>query len=403
MLIYDNKINCCGCGACMNICPKQAISIKPDEYGFIYPEIDEIKCIECGLCKKVCGYQAEIIVPVINHTYVAVAKDENILANSASGGVFASLASEVINHGGVVFGCAMEMVNNKLTPKHIMIDELKDLIKLQGSKYVQSFIGDTYNQVKNALNVKPVVLFCGTPCQIDGLKYFLQMKEYDNLITVDLICHGVPNAQMFQDYISKLEKKLKGKIIDYKFRDKSKSWGSNEKAVYLKSNTELSKLFSSGESSYYSLFLESSICRENCYSCKYANSNRVGDLTIGDFWGIEKEHPQYLKDIHTGKGVSCIIANTENGRKTVNTFCGNLKLFPSNIQKAANQNNQLNHPSRKPKERDVIMELYKEKGYFAVDEYWKKAQGIKYYISIIKSKIPQKVKTRIKIIMRRKF
>ena len=390
--MFTDENNCCGCGACMNICPKQAISMYPDEYGFIYPQIDENSCMNCGLCKNVCGYQSEIIVPQINDTYVAVAEDENILANSASGGIFASLANEVITRDGVVFGCSLELENKKLAPKHIMIDDYKDIIKLQGSKYVQSFIGNTYSQVKKELKTKRLVLFCGTPCQVDGLKHFLQMKEYNNLITVDLICHGVPNAKMFQDYIGVLENKLNGRVIDFKFRDKSNGWGLNAKATYLKDNKKKNKCFSCSKSSYYDLFLKSAIYRENCYSCIYANANRVGDLTIGDFWGVESEHPQYKNKIDSCKGVSCVIVNNSQGSKMLKEMCVNIKLLPSKFEKVARENTQLNHPSPKSEKREIVLDIYKHGGYAAVEKWYRKHQGMKYYVNIVKTLLPNNLK-----------
>lgn len=401
MLIYENKINCCGCGACMNICPKQAISMQPDEYGFIYPKIDENICISCGLCKKVCGYQAEITVPKMSDTYVAVAKDSEILRNSASGGVFASLASEVINHGGVVFGCAMEVVNNKLTPKHIMIDNLKDLIKLQGSKYVQSYIGDTYALTKKELEQGRLVLFSGTPCQIDGLKHYL-MKDYDNLVTIDLICYGVPSAQMFQDYISELEKKLKGQVVDFKFRDKSKGWSSYEARLRLRTHDKtIDKPLTLKNNFYNSLFLNSFISRENCYSCKYANPYRVGDLTIGDFWGIENEHPQYLKNIDISKGVSCVIVNNTHGARILGDLCKDIKLLPSEFDKAARANSQLNHPNNRNERREIVLDIYRNSGYVAVEKWYKKSQGVKYYKNVVKGLLPDKLKSTLKRLLKR--
>lgn len=398
--LYIDKSDCCGCGACMNICPKQAISMQPDEYGFIYPEIDENICINCGLCKKVCGYQAEVTVPQTKDTYVAVAKNRKILETSASGGVFAALATEVINKGGVAFGCSMEREKHELIPKHIMVDNLDDLIKLQGSKYVQSYIGDTYALAKKELEQGRLVLFSGTPCQIDGLKYYL-MKNYDNLITVDLICHGVPSAQMFQYYISVLEKKLKRQVVDFKFRDKSKGWGLNAKVIYEKDKELLSNSLSCENSSYYSLFLNSEIYRENCYSCKYANKNRVGDLTIGDFWGIENEHHQYLKSIDISKGVSCVIVNNTHGAAMLRDLCKNIQLLPSEFEKAARSNTQLNHPSNRSERREIVLDIYSNGGYAAVEKWYKKSQGIRYYTSIVKGLLPDKLKSTLKRLLKR--
>ena len=398
--LYMKDSDCCGCGACRNICPCRAIEMKPDECGFLYPFIDGEKCVECGLCKKVCGYQKEVQIPEIKETYAAVAENEILLKGSASGGVFAAVATEVLKRGGVVFGCYMEQENGKLVPKHIMIDKLKDLSKLQGSKYVQSFMGDCFIKAKEELAKERLVLFSGTPCQIDGLKGYLRGKTYDNLLTVDLICHGVPSSKMFQDYISDLCVKLGGQVIGFEFRDKTAGWGLNGKITYVKENKIISKSLPCSDSSYYSLFLESAIYRESCYSCKYANENRVGDFTIGDFWGIEREHPEYLKNMNIQKGISCMIVNTNHGRIMLKELCPGIKLLSSQYEKAARGNAQLNRPSVKSKKRSMILDLYKTGGYEAIEKWYKKSRGIKYCTDKMKRLIPQKWKMRIKKILK---
>ena len=209
--LFKEKNDCCACGACLNICPKQAISMQKDEYGFLYPQIDKGKCIKCGLCLKTCAFQNSELKNIPIKTYAAQS-DNTDLKESASGGIFASIATNVLREGGVVYGAAMEMENDKLIVRHIAVENDADLIKLQGSKYVQSSTEKIYQDVKKKLNDNRLVLFSGTPCQVDGLNSYLG-KTYDNLITIDIICHGVPNNQMFQDYIALLEEKYKDKII----------------------------------------------------------------------------------------------------------------------------------------------------------------------------------------------
>ncbi|NMA84106.1 MAG: 4Fe-4S dicluster domain-containing protein, partial [Epulopiscium sp.] len=271
--LFNQKKNCCNCAACMNICPKQAITIKTDEDGFSFPMINRDLCIECGLCNNVCAFQNIPIsgnVPI--STYVAINKDMDVLSASASGGIFGALASLILDKNGVVFGCAF---NNKMEPKHICIDNLLDMKKIQGSKYVQSDINTTYIEAKRYIKNGRYVLFTGTPCQIAGLKSFLG-KDYNNLITADIICHGVPSADFFKGYIKYLEDKLKGKVIDLKFRDKSKGWGHIEKVIYKKDGIIKEKLIQPFNSYYHSYFLKGDILRENCYECKYACSSREG-------------------------------------------------------------------------------------------------------------------------------
>ena len=358
--LFEDKKDCCACGACLNICPKQAISMQKDEYGFLYPQIEKGKCIKCGLCLKTCAFQNSELKNIPIKTYAAQS-DNTDLKESASGGIFASIAANVLREGGVIYGAAMEMENDKLTVRHIAVENDADLIKLQGSKYVQSSTEKIYQDIKKKLNDNRLVLFSGTPCQVDGLNSYLG-KTYDNLITIDIICHGVPNNQMFQDYIALLEEKYKDKIIDFKFRDKTKGWGLTAKGYTAKGYTAI---IPANVSSYYYMFLKSYIYRDSCYSCKYACKNRCGDMTIGDYWGIEKAHPEALKENEYGldykNGISCLIVNTEQGIKVLEKYKSGLRLLDSDFEKAAKENGQLNHPSSlNAEKRIIVLNLYKQ-------------------------------------------
>lgn len=369
--LFKDKNDCCACGACLNICPKQAISMQKDEYGFLYPQIDKGKCIKCGLCLKTCAFQNSELKNIPIKTYAAQSDNTN-LKESASGGIFASIATNVLREGGVIYGAAMEMENDKLTVRHIAVENDADLIKLQGSKYVQSSTEKIYQDVKKKLNDNRLVLFSGTPCQVDGLNSYLG-KTYDNLITIDIICHGVPNNQMFQDYIALLEEKYKDKIIDFKFRDKTKGWGLTAKGYTAKGYTAK---IPANVSSYYYMFLKSYIYRDSCYSCKYACKNRCGDITIGDYWGIEKAHPEVLKEndyrLDYKNGISCLIVNTERGTRILEKYKSSLRLLDSAFEKVANENGQLNHPSLvESNKRARILDVYKFKGYVAVGKLFK--------------------------------
>lgn len=372
--LFENKSDCCGCGACMNICSKNAISMDKDEYGFIYPHINSNLCIQCGMCEKVCAYQniKENNEPM--SVYAAVTKNTDIM-KSASGGAFASIAAHILDNGGVVYGSSMETVSDNLLPMHIRVNNREELLKLMGSKYVQSNMGNTYLDIKKDLKSGKQVLFSGTPCQVASLKGFLQ-KQYDNLYTVDIVCHGVPSSQLFQDYLSVFENKLDGKITEFLFRDKKVGWGLTAKVTYIRDNKERYKWIPSGASSYYTAFLNSDIYRENCYSCKYAGKNRPGDLTVGDYWGIEKVHPEYLSKndgfINVGKGSSCIIVNSQNGANLIDECIDYLTFKPSSYEKAAKENGQLTHPSVKGKNRDLILDSYKSGGYEAVEKMFRK-------------------------------
>ena len=330
IILFDDKKNCCACGACMNVCPKDAIRMEEDEYGFLYPQIDETKCVQCGACKKVCAYQNGPKLFEPKQVFVAVSKNKNQLLNSASGGVFAAVATKILKDGGVVFGATLDFENGHANPHHIKIENQKQLTKLQGSKYVQSSIGITYKQTKDYLKKGRIVLFSGTPCQISGLYEYLG-KEYNNLYTIDVICHGVPNAKFFDDYLQ-IEKQRRSadKIEDYAFRDKRKGWGMNGRITLAKGRKQKKVYIPARLNSYNTLFLDGMIYRENCYSCKYARRERCADLTIGDYWGIEKEHPELLKNnmYNEKEGISCILANTEKGIKTCQNIKELLQMIP---------------------------------------------------------------------------
>lgn len=401
IVLFTDKKDCCACGACVNICPKDAISMKEDEFGFLYPEIDHEKCIQCRSCLKVCAYQHQEVSNTIKDAYVALAKEKEISQKSASGGIFAAVAKEILNGGGVVFGCSFEQQSGIICAEHIMIERVEDLEKLQGSKYVQSFIGTAYQRVKQELEKGRLVLFSGTPCQIAALGSFLGKVEFQNLLTIDIICHGVPGAKFFESYIKEFEKNLGGKIIAFKFRDKTGGWGLKGSVEYInKRGIHKKKIVPVQLSSYYQLFLDSVIYRENCYSCKYAGPFRTGDITIGDYWGVEKEHPEYLLvnggSMDQRENLSCVLVNTERGKKMLEKFGFSIQLQPSTFEKVARQNGQLRHPSHRSDKRAFILKTYKEGGYAAVDKWHYKRLGAKRYIYMLWNALPIRLRAFIK-------
>ena len=405
VVLFDKKENCCACGACYNICPKNAIEMVVDEYGFKYPKIDYTKCISCGACKRVCAFQNVIEKNEPLQVVAAARKDENKIMKSASGGIFAVFAEYFLSIGGIVYGAALVKENNTLVPKHIGIDELKDLPKLLGSKYVQSDIGNVYKEIRTLLNNKKQILFSGTPCQVAGLKAFLG-KKYENLFTIDIICHGVPNAEFLKGYLEILEKKFNGEILDFKFRDKKDGWGPYILSADILKQNKLQrerKYIYLDESTYANMFLYTDILRLNCYKCKYTNKHRTGDITIGDYWGIEKEHPELLKVngglLDTKKGISAIIINTEKGKSEIERLGQDIVYFDTTYEKVASANTQLREPSKYGKYRDKIMEEYKIGGFNKVDEYYYKKVLRKIAIKKkIKKFVPKFLWKKIKII-----
>jgi len=333
---------CTGCRACEQLCAHHAIVMKSDKEGFVTACIDEDLCVECGLCSKRCP-QNNLIAKSVQMASLAVRdKDDEELAISASGGAFAAAARVVLQHDGVVVGAAY---NEDMTVSHILVERLEDLYKVQSSKYVQSNTEATYCEVKKLLRQGRDVLYSGTPCQIGGLKAYLR-KDYDNLYTMDLICHGVASPKLFAKYLIWLGGKMNGKIIGYDFRDKSCGWGLD----YMTKTKTKTKTKPSTLDPYYFHFLKGSTYRECCYRCNYCTKERVGDITIGDYWGIEKEHPEF----YSTKGVSCLLVNTEKGIRLWNLVKNEFDSLESTFEQVARANHNLSHPTQRTSLRDSI-------------------------------------------------
>ena len=401
IILFDDKKNCCACGACMNVCPKDAIRMEEDEYGFLYPQIDETKCVQCGACKKVCAYQNEQVKNAPIKCYAAVNKNKSELMKSASGGIFAAMATSVLKEGGVVFGAALDFEDGHAHPHHVAVRELSQLYRLQGSKYVQSAIENTYMEAKKELESGKKVLFSGTPCQIAGLYGYLR-KEYENLCTVDVICHGVPSARMFDDFLQNETKKRNAKSVkNYIFRDKKKGWGMNGRIQFeMKNGTEKIVYIPARLASYNTFFLDGFNYRENCYSCKYACSKRSGDVTLGDYWGIERENPELLKnkEFDVENGISCIIANSKKGMDKIQDIF-DMSMYKTQFEKIANKNGQLKHPSKRPEKRENLMKLYSQKGYSSIDEYFHKKYRKQIIVHTIFNAFPIGVRLKIKKVL----
>lgn len=335
--------SCCGCSGCEQICPKNCISMKPDHEGFLYPEVDESICIECGICIKHCPILTDVSRCNIPKVYAAKYKDRGSTFKSTSGGLFIPIAKSVLSMGGVVFGCAYD---ENLVAKHIKVETEDELYRLQSSKYVQSDTREIYKQVKTELQNGKEVLFSGTGCQAAGLRSFLG-KDYGNLLITDIVCHGVPSPKLFKNYIDYMGKKLGGTLTSYNFRSKEKrGWDLYYKAE----NGQKSKSDYGFFDPYYSAFLYCKTYRESCYECKFANKNRVSDITLADYWGIQKFHPEFFDE----NGVSLVLVNTEKGKKYLEKIKDKLEIIESDYNKASVMNANLVHPSKRPSCRDSI-------------------------------------------------
>ena len=379
IVLFDEKEKCCGCGACMNACPKNAISMQEDAYGFLYPQIDADACIKCGACQRACRFQHKTEEHIPVQTFAACVKSDSILKHSASGGAFTALAQATLAKGGIVFGAAFDETWKVC---HISIDSEEGLSKLQGSKYVQSNIAHTYQQVKKLLKEGKRILYSGTPCQIAGLYGYLG-KDDENLLTADLICHGVPNQRMLQDYLKSL-----GEVTYFTFRDKSLGWGINGRAI-VKGQKKPLKLWRSA-SPYLYYFSQGLIYRDSCYQCKYTCQHRPADITLGDYWGIEKQHPDYLgkNGFDSKKGISVMIANTEKGAEAIRCCAPLLDLRDSTFEKASAGNTQLVRPTEKKTQRQEILTLYAQQGWDAVAERFSRNIGFRKHSSVIKAYLP---------------
>ena len=291
---------CVGCSACEQICPKKCIVMQPDNKGFLHPEINTAACINCGACEKVC----QVISPVMKYplpqkVYAARTKDPDMLKMSSSGGIASMLAKDFLEKGGIVYGAAFD---ENLVVRHTRVTDASGLKKIQGSKYVQSDIRAVYPLLKMDLKAGSRCLVFGTPCQIAALRKYFGEKE--NLLLCDLICHSAPSPKLFADHIKAIESEGK-KVADYRFRDKVFGWSYNMNRIqYQDGSTELHAYWNQ---CYKRLFLLNLSERESCYSCPYSDCRRVGDITLGDYWGIEAVTDHFSDD----RGVNVVFINTE--------------------------------------------------------------------------------------------
>lgn len=346
--------HCFGCTACKHLCPVGCIRMEPDEKGFLYPIVDEARCIDCGLCLQACpAIKGEQIgAELFPDTLVYAAKHQNDQSRSmsASGGAFTAISDYILEKHGVVYGAGYD---TSMKVCHMRTTSSKQRDLLRGSKYVQSDLGNVYKEVQQDLKDGRNVLFTGTPCQVAGLRAYLQ-TEYEKLLLVDLLCYGVPSAKIFSEYVAQVEEQEGKPLINCTFRDKSKGWR------HLLLNLDFGSrniVLDAPSSPYYNLFLKGTILRPSCYACPFCSFDRPGDITIGDFWGIEDS----LSEFEDEKGVSLVLVNSQKGEHAFQGFSKHLEYIRSTHEACLQP--AVSEPTPPSKDEDAFWQEYASYGY----------------------------------------
>lgn len=369
--VYDKKEYCSGCGACSHSCKLNAIQMKKDEEGFLYPVINQELCVQCGKCKKVCPFIKESTKDGILQVYAAKNLSDEARKNSASGGIFTLMSDYVLQQNGVVYGAVF---GEDMQVAHIraVTEEKRDAMR--GSKYVQSFLGDVFLQVEQDVKENRMTLFSGTPCQVAGLKAYLN-KDYPNLLCCDIVCHGVTSPKVFQDYLSYLEEKHHSKVTQMCFRDKEQGWSNQKWKATLQSGKIL--LDNGDVNVYKHLYYSHVMQRPSCHQCPYTSTERQGDITIGDYWGIENSLPEFKDEL----GVNVLFVNTEKGAAVFEQIKSNMNYVKSELSSCLQP--QLQYPTEKSKKRELFWQDYEKSGF----PYVAKKYGTVSLMDHFKSKI----------------
>lgn len=332
--LFAEPRDCCGCTACESICPKHAISMVRKD-GFDYPAVDESLCVGCGLCEKVCAFRQEKVERSNCLAAYACRNAEAVRMESSSGGIFTALSDAVLTADGSVYGACFD---EAMVLRHRRATTTEQRDAMRGSKYIQSNISGIFPQVKEDLKAERAVLFVGTPCQVAGLKAYLG-RAYENLLLVDVICHGVPSPEIWEWFVNYVNQKYKGQMTHYAFRNKKVAWRRYSPVVTFADGRTV------GENDHTGAFIELfryDVCmRPACTVCPYASFHRQGDITIGDFWGIEHVLPQLDDD----KGVSAVMVNSEKGAKALEATSG-LELEPCTQEQIAARQPNMRKPSQ---------------------------------------------------------
>ena len=335
---------CTGCSACASLCPVQSISLKTNEYGELFPVVDQKKCVNCGMCVEVCPTNFPVRGEKPKCVYAAYSDNLEIYKRSTSGGISMEIAKKILSDGGVVYGTGMDGLRANI----IRVDSENQLPCIQGSKYVQSHMNDTMRQMKIDLEDGKKVAFFGVPCQVAGVRKFFK-KNIDGLYLIDILCHGAPSQDCLIQGISLETEKT---IVDVKFRENTKY------CLQLTSSSGNIIDVPYRRSYWFNGFVEGYIMREACYSCDYAKIDRVGDISLGDFWGLNQEKTT-LKYPY---GINLVLVNTPAGKKLWELIQKKVVFEEHELEEAIPYNHSLEHPLIKPKEYNIFRKMYAEFG-----------------------------------------
>lgn len=365
--IFSDKKDCCGCTACATACPHKAIEMREDEQGFMYPHIDESLCVNCGVCRRICpmNNQSATELAAPKAYYAVKNKNQKVRRISRSGGFFYTAACRILQLGGTVYGAAFDA---DLVVRHIRIEKKQDLHRLQGSKYVQSVMGECYKQTQLDLEQGRKVLFSGTACQIDGLMHFLNMRKCctDNLLTIDIVCHGAPSPLILREYLADVEQSRRKELVAFDFRDKERGWRACVESFTFESGKKTEKEFS--EPKFSTLFYDHVMLRPACYHCPYTCYERVSDVTIADFWGVELSMPEFDDD----KGVSLVMPHTEKGMELFGDIQAKLECRETSREDCIQP--CLQAPSACSAGYDIFWDLHGKYNFTRLFEHWQEAK-----------------------------
>lgn len=389
--VKESLSQCCGCGACADICHVKAITMIPEGIGHIYPHIDSALCTNCGACQKVCSFKPIEEEPTFQRKgYVACGNNTRLIKDSASGGAFATIAKAFIDQGGVVYGASLWMDNGKVECEHIAVDTIEELYRIQGSKYVHSSTQGVFPIIRELLKSDRLVLFGGTSCQVAALKGFLK-KDYANLLTVDLICHGVPGLSLLQDYLDYQNKEFQAQVVDFRFRVRE---GCNKPYVTTTTTRDSNGVIkqhrvSLRNSAFYRMFMGRGGYRPSCYNCPFASISKPADITIGDYY-LSNEETDLKKVFTNNELLSTIIIHNERGLKFIDGLSDTIISIPISIDKLINRHEQLQSPSQETIDGTVLLSIYKDKGFEAVQKAVNKRNREMIIPSILKKVLTSK-------------